>query len=109
MRRVSVASVAQTKKPSGLRLLGAALANKKTAIMLVFGFSAGLPFSLLVGTLNAWMGEAKISLATIGIISWIGLAYAFKFLWSPLVDRVKLPLLGRLGRRRGWAGLWPGV
>jgi PAT family beta-lactamase induction signal transducer AmpG len=97
-----VATAAVTKKPSGLRLLGAALRHKKTAIMLVFGFSAGLPFSLLVGTLNAWMGEAKISLATIGIISWIGLAYAFKFLWSPLVDRVRLPVLGRLGRRRGW-------
>ncbi|HEX8193293.1 MAG TPA: MFS transporter, partial [Allosphingosinicella sp.] len=97
-----MASAAELKKPSGLRLLGAALRSRKTAIMLVFGFSAGLPFSLLVGTLNAWMGEAQISLATIGIISWIGLAYAFKFLWSPLVDRVRLPVLGRLGRRRGW-------
>jgi PAT family beta-lactamase induction signal transducer AmpG len=86
----------------GWRLLKTALRNRKTAIMLVFGFSAGLPFSLLVGTLNAWLGEAKVDLATIGIISWIGLAYAFKFLWSPLVDRTRLPVLGRLGRRRGW-------
>lgn len=86
----------------GWRLLKTALRNRKTAIMLVFGFSAGLPFSLLVGTLNAWLGEAQIDLATIGIISWIGLAYAFKFLWSPLVDRTRLPVLGRLGRRRGW-------
>ncbi|WP_347708448.1 MFS transporter [Sphingosinicella sp. YJ22] len=92
----------EQKKPSGLRLLGAALKDRKTAIMLVFGFSAGLPFSLLVGTLNAWLGEAQVNLATIGIISWIGLAYAFKFLWSPLVDRTRLPVLGRLGRRRGW-------
>ena len=90
------------QKLSGWRLLGAALKDKKTAIMLVFGFSAGLPFSLLVGTLNAWLGEAKVNLATIGIISWIGLAYAFKFLWAPLVDRTILPGLGRLGRRRGW-------
>ncbi len=89
-------------QPKGLRLLGAALRNRKTALMLVFGFSAGLPFSLLVGTLNAWLGEAQVDLATIGILSWIGLAYAFKFLWSPLVDRFNLPLLGRLGRRRGW-------
>ncbi len=99
---MSVASAAVTKKPSGLRLLGAALKHRKTAIMLVFGFSAGLPFSLLVGTLNAWLGEAQVNLATIGIISWIGLAYAFKFLWAPLVDRTRLPVLGRLGRRRGW-------
>lgn len=89
-------------KLKGWQLLKVALRNRKSAIMLVFGFSSGLPFSLLVGTLNAWLGEAKIDLATIGIISWIGLAYAFKFLWSPLVDRTRLPVLGRLGRRRGW-------
>ncbi len=76
--------------------------NRKTAIMLVFGFAAGLPYTLLIGTLNAWLGEWQVDLATIGVISWIGLAYAFKFLWSPLVDRVQLPVLERLGRRRSW-------
>ena len=70
--------------------------------MLAFGFSSGLPFALLIGTLNAWLGDAKINLATIGVLSWIGLAYAFKFLWSPLVDQLKLPLLGDLGRRKSW-------
>ena len=70
--------------------------------MLVFGFAAGLPYTLLIGTLNAWLGEWEIDLATIGVLSWIGLAYAFKFLWSPLVDRVRLPVLERLGRRRSW-------
>ncbi|MCY7398988.1 MAG: MFS transporter [Sphingomonas bacterium] len=88
--------------PKGLRLIGTALRTRKTAIMLVFGFSAGLPYTLLIGTLNAWLGEWQINLATIGVLSWIGLAYAFKFLWSPLVDRVRLPGLERLGRRRGW-------
>ena len=90
------------EKPKGLRLLGAALRSRKTAIMLVFGFAAGLPYTLLIGTLNAWLGEWEINLATIGILSWIGLAYAFKFLWSPLVDRTPLPLLSRFGRRRSW-------
>ena len=57
---------------------------------------------MLIGTLNAWLGEWEIDLATIGVLSWIGLAYAFKFLWSPLVDRVRLPVLEKLGRRRSW-------
>ncbi|QDZ09092.1 AmpG family muropeptide MFS transporter [Sphingomonas panacisoli] len=70
--------------------------------MLVFGFSSGLPVALLVGTLTAWLGEVGIKLATIGVLSWIGLTYAFKFLWSPLVDRVQLPGIGALGRRKSW-------
>lgn len=89
-------------KISGFALLGRALTDRKTGLMLAFGFSAGLPFTLLIGTLNAWLGEAKISLATIGILSWIGLAYGFQFLWSPVVDQWRPPLLARLGRRRSW-------
>src|SRR6476661_310894 len=89
-------------RPKGWKLLKAALATRKAATMLAFGFSSGLPFALLIGTLNAWLGDAKINLATIGVLSWIGLSYAFKFLWSPLVDRVKLPVLGDLGRRKSW-------
>jgi PAT family beta-lactamase induction signal transducer AmpG len=89
-------------RPKGWRLLRAALATRTAGTMLVFGFSSGIPFALLIGTLNAWLGEAKINLATIGVLSWIGLGYAFKFLWSPLVDRVRLPLLDRLGRRKSW-------
>ena len=88
---------------------GTALRNRKTGIMLVFGFAAGLPYTLLIGTLNAWLGEWEINLATIGVISWIGLAYAFKFLWSPLVDRVRLPVLERLGRAAQLADRLPGA
>jgi MFS transporter, PAT family, beta-lactamase induction signal transducer AmpG len=94
--------VATAKRPKGWKLLKAALSTRKAATMLAFGFSSGLPFALLIGTLNAWLGEAKINLATIGVLSWIGLSYSFKFLWSPLVDRFKLPLLERLGRRKSW-------
>ena len=97
-----MATAAVGEHPKGLRLLGIAMRDRKTAIMLVFGFAAGLPYTLLIGTLNAWLGEWEIDLATIGVISWIGLAYAFKFLWSPLVDRVRLPVLERFGRRRSW-------
>ncbi|MEO7277406.1 MAG: MFS transporter [Sphingomicrobium sp.] len=94
--------MAEAEKLKGLKLIRMALKERKTAVMLALGFGAGLPYTLLIGTLNAWLGEWKIDLATIGVLSWIGLAYAFKFLWSPLVDRVKLPLLERFGRRRSW-------
>ncbi|MDB5695759.1 MAG: hypothetical protein JWN21_1302 [Sphingomonas bacterium] len=86
----------------GWRLLRAALTSRKTATMLALGFASGLPFVALIGTLNAWLGERQVSLATIGVLSWIGLAYAFKFLWSPVVDRTRPPLLARLGRRKSW-------
>ena len=97
-----MAETAQATRPKGWRLLAAALSGRKPAIMLAFGFSSGLPFALLVGTLTAWLGEVGVKMATIGVFSWIGLTYAFKFLWSPLVDRWPLPVLGRLGRRKSW-------
>jgi PAT family beta-lactamase induction signal transducer AmpG len=90
------------ERPKGLKLLALALQNRKSATMLALGFASGLPFALLVGTLNAWLGEVGITLATIGVLSWIGLSYSFKFLWSPIVDRVPLPALERLGRRKSW-------
>jgi len=98
-----------SEKLKGWALMRAAVRNRKTAAMLVLGFASGLPFVLLIGTLNAWLGELKVSLATIGVLSWIGLAYAFKFLWSPVVDRARLPFLSRLGRRRSWLVLCQGA
>lgn len=71
--------------------------------MLFLGFSAGLPLLLVLGTLSFWLSEAGVARAMIGHLSWVGLAYGFKFLWSPLVDRLPLPFLTRmLGRRRAW-------
>ena len=71
--------------------------------MLSLGFSAGLPLLLIMGTLSFWLREAGIDRATIGHLSWIGLAYGFKWMWSPLVDHLALPVLTRLlGRRRAW-------
>jgi MFS transporter, PAT family, beta-lactamase induction signal transducer AmpG len=71
--------------------------------MLFLGFSAGLPLILVLGTLSFWLREAGINRSTIGHLSWVGLAYGFKWVWSPLVDRLPLPLLhGWLGRRRSW-------
>jgi PAT family beta-lactamase induction signal transducer AmpG len=71
--------------------------------MLFLGFSAGLPFYLVFQTLSAWLRTAHIDRATIGMLSWVGLMYSFKWLWAPVVDRMPLPLLDRwLGRRRSW-------
>ncbi|WP_370680613.1 AmpG family muropeptide MFS transporter [Comamonas sp. GB3 AK4-5] len=71
--------------------------------MLALGFSAGLPLLLVLGTLSFWLRKAGVERATIGYMSWVGLAYAFKWVWAPLVDRLPLPVLKRLlGRRRSW-------
>jgi PAT family beta-lactamase induction signal transducer AmpG len=81
--------------------------------MLALGFSAGLPLLLVLGTLSFRLREAGIDRSTIGYLSWVGLAYGFKWVWAPLVDRMPLPLLTRwLGRRRSWlllsqAWWWP--
>ena len=80
-----------------------ALRQPKIAIMLGLGFSSGLPFFLTANTLGYWMRDEGLTLKAIGFLSWVGLAYSFKFLWSPLIDRLDAPWLGkRLGRRRGW-------
>jgi PAT family beta-lactamase induction signal transducer AmpG len=100
---------AAAQRPKGWRLLKAALQTRKSSTMLAFGFSSGLPYALLIGTLNAWLGEANINLATIGVLSWIGLSYSFKFLWSPLVDRLRLPVLERIGRRKSWILMCQGI
>ncbi|MEO7390830.1 MAG: MFS transporter [Ramlibacter sp.] len=74
-----------------------------TLRMLFLGFSAGLPLLLVLGTLSFWLREAGIDRTTIGYLSWVGLAYAFKWAWAPLVDRLPIPVLSRLlGRRRAW-------
>lgn len=90
------------KKKSAWKALVLALTNRKTGFMLIFGFASGLPFALFLGTLFAWLTEAEVELETMGIFSLIGLAYAFQFLWSPLIDKVDLPLLRKLGKRKQW-------
>ncbi|WP_017761084.1 AmpG family muropeptide MFS transporter [Pseudacidovorax intermedius] len=71
--------------------------------MFALGFAAGLPLLLVLGTLSFRLREAGIDRATIGYLSWVGLAYGFKWVWAPLVDRLPLPpLTTLLGRRRGW-------
>lgn len=68
-------------------------------LALFMGFSAGVPLLLTLRTLQAWMTESKVDLKTIGIFALVGLPYNFKFIWSPLLDRYSISILGR---RRGW-------
>ncbi len=73
------------------------------ALMLALGFSSGLPFLLILGTQAARLADAKVPIQEIGLISWVGLCYSLKFLWSPVIDEVDVPYLaGLLGRRRAW-------
>tara|TARA_R110002072_G_scaffold15856_5_gene62670 strand:- start:12617 stop:14347 length:1731 start_codon:yes stop_codon:yes gene_type:complete len=97
-----MAAVAETVKPSSWSVLKLALRNRKTGYMALFGFASGLPFALFLGTLYAWLSEAEVDLETMGVFSLIGLAYAFQFLWSPLVDRLDIAGLRRLGKRKQW-------
>lgn len=77
-----------------------------TLRMLFLGFSSGLPLLLVLGTLGFWLRESGVDLKTIGFMSWVGLCWGMKWLWAPLVDRLKLPFLTKmLGRRRAWLSL----
>lgn len=79
--------------------------NRKVLTMAVLGFSSGLPFLLVGNTFGYWLRDEGESLAAIGFLSWVGLAYSLKFVWAPILDRVGAPILSVLGRRRGWMAL----
>jgi MFS transporter, PAT family, beta-lactamase induction signal transducer AmpG len=73
--------------------------DRRLAVILLLGFSSGLPLALTGGTLQAWMTVEGVDLATIGIFTLVGIPYTWKFVWAPLMDRFVPPFLGR---RRGW-------
>tara|TARA_B100001027_G_scaffold78679_1_gene53733 strand:- start:757 stop:2169 length:1413 start_codon:yes stop_codon:yes gene_type:complete len=68
----------------------------------MLGFSSGLPILLVFSTLSVWLTKAGIERSTVTLFSWAGFAYAFKFLWSPLVDKVGVPFFSNMGHRRSW-------
>ena len=73
--------------------------EKKPLKMICLGFSSGLPILLVFSTLSVWLVKAGISRSTVTLFSWAGFAYAFKYLWSPLVDNYKLPIFKKFGHR----------
>jgi PAT family beta-lactamase induction signal transducer AmpG len=88
--------------PSRTYSLKEAFSQPAALTMFFFGFTSGLPFLLVGGTLSAWLKESNVSIEMIGLISYTTLTYSLKFLWSPLVDQLRLPLLSALGQRRSW-------
>jgi len=93
-------------EPQRKRSVWSALAvflERRTLVMLALGFAAGLPNLLVFDTLSAWLRESGVTLQAIGFFSLATLAYSFKFLWAPIVDRTSLPVLTPLlGHRRSW-------
>lgn len=84
------------------RFGGRLFRDRRMMVMLLLGIASGLPFAVITGTLNAWFTEYNISIATIGVFAWAGLAYSFKFLWSPALHRTAAPFFGAMGLRRSW-------
>jgi len=77
--------------------------HRRILAMACLGFVAGVPYLLVFSTLTAWLTEAGVSRASIGFFTWIGITYSIKVFWSPVVDRVALPVITRrLGQRRSW-------
>ena len=93
---------AQPKK-YGFRETVAAMRNPRVAAMAALVFASGLPFLLTGATFGYWLRDEGTTLTAIGFLSWVGLAYTFKVFWSPFIDRLPAPFMGKFGRRRGWA------
>src|SRR5271163_4182686 len=85
---------------TGWRRSLAEYTERRVMLILPLGFASGLPLLLTFSTLSAWFASVGVSRATIGAFALAGTPYAFKFLWSPLIDRLPPPI--PLGRRRGW-------
>ena len=78
--------------------------DRRILCILFLGFASGLPLALTGSTLSAWLAKGGVDKTTIGLFALVAIPYAYKFVWSPVVDGLRVPLLTRLlGRRRGWA------
>ncbi|MGE0212112.1 MAG: MFS transporter [Parvibaculaceae bacterium] len=94
---------AEPARRDGLLSGLAVYCERRVLVVLLLGFSSGLPLALVGSTLMAWMSDVGLSISTIGLLAMIGTPYTFKFLWAPVLDAFDAPLLSRfLGRRRGW-------
>jgi len=94
---------AAVPRPASWRESLAVYLQPRVLIVLLLGFSSGLPLALSGSTLQIWMRESGVDLGTIGLLALVGTPYTLKFLWAPLVDALHVPFFTRtFGRRRGW-------
>ena len=94
------------KKIDEIFFISEIFASRKMAAMLALGFSAGLPIMLVYTTLSAWLREVGVSRTMIGFFIWVSFAYSLKFLWAPLTDRIRIPVLAdKIGNRLAWTFL----
>ena len=92
------------KVSTGWLRAAAVYRDRRMLVILFLGFVSGLPLALTLGTLTAWLATVGVDKTTIGLFALVGLPYTLKFLWSPFIDGVRVPVLGPLlGRRRSWA------
>ena len=92
-----------TTQSTGWKSAFTAFLDRRAAIMLFLGFSAGIPILLIFSSLSLWLGEAGIEKSAVTFFSWAALGYSFKFVWAPLIDELPVPFLTKsLGRRRAW-------
>jgi PAT family beta-lactamase induction signal transducer AmpG len=102
VRETPISGEARAARPAWTEALGVYL-HRPVLVVLLLGFSGGLPLALSGSTLLRWMAESGVNLGTIGLFALVGTPYTAKFLWAPIVDAVDVPVLSRLlGRRRGW-------
>ena len=106
MSKAMTATGGTTQKPTfGERFarVASVFLDKRVLIVLLLGFSSGLPLALSGSTLLLWMKDVGVDLGTIGLFALVGVPYTIKFLWAPIVDAFQVPVLGKaLGHRRGW-------
>ena len=100
----AAAGSARRRTPGDWLAALAVYRQPRLVAILLMGFSSGLPLALTFGTLSYWLAEIGVSLTAIGLFGLVRTSYSLKFLWSPLIDRMPIPVLTRrLGRRRSWA------
>lgn len=100
---MTVTQQTEQESPEQIKGIFAPYNDRRMLIMAFIGFSCGIPLFLTASTLALWLNQIGVSYTKIGLISWVAFPYTIKFIWSPFVDRLKIPLLTKtLGRRRSW-------